>query len=347
MTCMTRPPFIVSTRDVPEKPGRYPDSEEILSFGRAIGRAAGLERIGLHVERLPPGHRTSWPHAEETEEEFVYVLEGEVDAWIDGDLHRMAPGDLAAFPAGTGISHTLLNQGPREARLLVGGERTKPDNRIFYPLHPVRRAQLEPREWWHDVPARTLGPHDGVPHAPADDRPTLRTERLVLRPFRMEDAADVQRLAGDPAIADTTLVIPHPYPIEAATGWIALHAALWATRREVEFAVTKDGALVGALAICIDRANEDAEVGYWIGKPFWGSGYATEALRAALEFSFGPLGLARVHADHFTRNPASGRVLDKAGMTRIGLMRASRKKGDRREDCVAYEAVGPRASSNA
>ena len=67
-----RPPFIVSTRDVAEDAGTgYPGSDERLSFGRPIGRAAGLERIGLHVERLPPGHRTSWPHAEEKEEEGI------------------------------------------------------------------------------------------------------------------------------------------------------------------------------------------------------------------------------------------------------------------------------------
>ena len=126
----TRPAFIVSTGDVLEEPGKYPKSDEVLSFGRAIGKAAGLLRIGLHVERVPPGHRTSYPHAEQDEEEFVYVLEGEVDAWIDGELHRMRAGDLAAFPAGTGISHTILNDGERDALLLVGGEASRRQSKI-------------------------------------------------------------------------------------------------------------------------------------------------------------------------------------------------------------------------
>jgi uncharacterized cupin superfamily protein len=134
----TRPPFIISTADVPEKSDRYPKSDEPLGYGRAIGRAAGLLKIGLHVVRVPPGNRISWPHAEEKEEEFVYVLDGEVDAWIDGTLHSMKVGDLAAFPGGTGICHTFLNNGDREATLLVGGEATKPDNRIFYPLGSPR-----------------------------------------------------------------------------------------------------------------------------------------------------------------------------------------------------------------
>jgi uncharacterized cupin superfamily protein len=132
---------------------------------RAIGRAAGLLKIGLHIQRVPPGHRTSWPHAEEKEEEFVYVLDGEIDAWIDGALHRMKTGDLAAFPAGTGICHTFLNNGAREATLLVGGEASKPDNRIFYPLHPQRRGDLPHSEWWDDIPLRPQGPHDGKPDA--------------------------------------------------------------------------------------------------------------------------------------------------------------------------------------
>jgi uncharacterized cupin superfamily protein len=160
---MARPPFIVSSADVPETAGKYPQSDEVLTYGRAIGKHAGLLRIGLHVCRLPPGHRTSYPHAEEDEEEFVYVLQGEVQAWIDGELHAMKAGDLAAFPAGTGISHTFLNDGDADALLLVGGEAGRADSRIFYPLNPERKAQLTWSRWWDDVPGRALGSHDGRP----------------------------------------------------------------------------------------------------------------------------------------------------------------------------------------
>jgi uncharacterized cupin superfamily protein len=161
----TRPRFIISSADVPEKPPwRYSGSDEELSASRAIGRAAGLVRLGLHIERVPPNYRTSWPHAEEKEEEFVYVLEGEIDAWIDGRLYPMKAGDLAAFPAGTGIAHTFINNGRRDATLLVGGESTKADNRCCFPLNPERRASLA-GEWWDDAPVCPLGPHDGLPDA--------------------------------------------------------------------------------------------------------------------------------------------------------------------------------------
>lgn len=161
----TRPPFIISVRDVPEYAHVYPNSTESMGPVRAAGAAAGLVRMGINLQRLPPGTRSSWPHAEEREEEFVYVIEGEVDAWIDGDVHRMVAGDFAAFPAGTGICHCFINNAAREALLLVGGESPKAGNRLLYPLNPTRRTDLSPSEWWHDAPPRRLGPHDGLPDA--------------------------------------------------------------------------------------------------------------------------------------------------------------------------------------
>ena len=159
----SRPPFIISSADVPEQIGRYPKTDEVFGNGRPIGKAAGLLRIGLHLERLPPGQRMSYPHAEEKEEEFVYVIEGEVDAWVDGHLHRMRAGDLAAFPAGTGTCHTFINNSDKVALLLGGGERTKSDNRIFYPLNPERRGDMPWSEWWDDIPLKPQGSHDGKP----------------------------------------------------------------------------------------------------------------------------------------------------------------------------------------
>jgi uncharacterized cupin superfamily protein len=165
MSSLQRPPFIISSEAVKEELGRYRNSDEPLAYQRHIGKAAGLQRIGINIVRLLPGHRTSWPHAEEKEEEFVYVLEGEVDAWVDGNLHPMSEGDFAAFPAGTGICHTFINNGQAEAKLLVGGDAPIRDNRIYYPLHPQRREQIPWSEWWENIPERAQGPHDGMPNA--------------------------------------------------------------------------------------------------------------------------------------------------------------------------------------
>jgi uncharacterized cupin superfamily protein len=161
----TRPSFILSTPDAAETTHAYPQSTEPMGPVRRLGKQAGLERIGINIQRLPPGTRSSWPHAEENEEEFVYVLAGQVDAWVDGHLHPMVAGDLAAFPAGTGVSHCFINNSPTEALLLVGGEAPRPGSRIFYPLNPSRRQDLPAQAWWDDVPQHELGDHDGLPDA--------------------------------------------------------------------------------------------------------------------------------------------------------------------------------------
>jgi uncharacterized cupin superfamily protein len=160
-----RPSFIKSVADIAENAHAYPNSTERMGPVRRVGKEAGLQRIGINIQRLPPGTRSSWPHAEEDEEEFVYVISGEVDAWVDGHVHRMKAGDLAAFPAGTGISHCFLNNSDGEAVLLVGGDAARPGSRIFYPLHPSRRDDMPAQYWWGDAPHREPGPHDGLPDA--------------------------------------------------------------------------------------------------------------------------------------------------------------------------------------
>lgn len=157
-----RPEFIAhwSQLENPE-PQTYQGDYEPMGFDASLGRKLGLARIGIHHVRLPPGQRTSLPHAESAEEEFVHVLEGQPDAWIDGVLHPLCPGDSVAFPAGTGICHTFLNNTGAEVRLLVVGEKRKPENRGRYPLNPD--IERNSPYAWKDAPARPLGPHDGRP----------------------------------------------------------------------------------------------------------------------------------------------------------------------------------------
>lgn len=162
---MERPGFVGHWRELEKaEGGRYPGDDEVMAVGTPLGRKLGLTRIGVHHERLAPGRRTSYPHAESDEEEFVYVLEGTPDVWIDGDLHRLAPGDAVGFPAGTGVCHSFLNNTAQEVRLLVVGEASKPTNRIKYPLNEAYEATREDR--WTDWPARKLGPHDGKARDP-------------------------------------------------------------------------------------------------------------------------------------------------------------------------------------
>lgn len=167
--------------------------------------------------------------------------------------------------------------------------------------------------------------------------PTLETRRLVLRPFLLSDAATVQRLAGDRAVADTTLSIPHPYVDGMAEQWIATHEGAWTRHEMATLAITEpEAGLVGAISLRIELANRRAEMGYWIGVPYWGLGYATEAARAMVTFGFGRLSLQRIHAQHFARNPASGRVMAKVGMQLEGSLRRHVYRWDQPEDVEAW-----------
>ena len=155
-----RPDFIRHYTDIqrPFSDGINPDLDGIGSAFRALG----LVKLGIHYEIIQPGNRSSFPHAESHEEEFVFVVQGTPDVWIDGHLHPLVPGDAVAFPAGTGIAHSFLNNSSEDIHILVVGEANKDENRINYPLEPARMAEFAARDRaWLDAPSHTLGPHSG------------------------------------------------------------------------------------------------------------------------------------------------------------------------------------------
>jgi ribosomal-protein-alanine N-acetyltransferase len=150
--------------------------------------------------------------------------------------------------------------------------------------------------------------------------PTLHTDRLLLRPNILADAPELARLAGEREVAATTLRIPHPYSVADAEAFITG----WQDADErVGFAIVlrKDSVLIGGAGLRLEKAHHHAELGYWIGTPYWGNGYATESARAVLRYGFEVLNLHRIHASHFANNPASGNVLRKLGMKYEGRQR--------------------------
>lgn len=168
--------------------------------------------------------------------------------------------------------------------------------------------------------------------------PSLQTERLILRPFSLKDASDVKRLAGDPAIADTTLNIPHPYADGMAEEWIETHQSTFDGGVGVTFAITlrQSGELAGAIGIRKNMRFNRAEMGYWMGKPYWGKGYCTESAKAVIVYGFDEMELNRIFAYHLTRNPASGRVMEKAGMSYEGHLRQHTLRKGVYEDLKLY-----------
>ena len=173
---------------------------------------------------------------------------------------------------------------------------------------------------------------------------TIKTDRLSLRPFRADDGPDVERLAGDWNVARMTTRIPHPYPAGSGAMWIATHDPARRNGSAYPSAVTRGGELVG----CVGLNNLDSkswthrvpdeqatlELGYWIGAPFWGKGYATEAAAAVIAFAFGWLGKTHLVAGCFPDNAASRRVLEKHGFAANGSRMLPSAAQGREVECI-------------
>ncbi len=150
----------------------------------------------------------------------------------------------------------------------------------------------------------------------------LKTHRLTLRPPAPADAARVSLLAGDYEVASMTATIPHPYSKAMAADWIG---EVCQGDEGVVFMIEQSGAVIGCTGYRAFGADH-AELGYWIGKVFWGQGYATEAVRALIAHAFDTDGFDYLLAGYFEDNPASARVIEKLGFVAQG--------GELRE-CVA------------
>ena len=157
-----RPSCVVDWRKLSSRAITYPNDSELMSMWSPLSVALGLTRIGVGHDLLLPGRRTSWPHAEFDEEEFVFVLEGEPDVWIDGYLHRLREGDGVGFPDRTGIAHCFVNNSSEQVRLLTIGEASRRRSKCVYPLHAKRNKEIGD-DLWKTAPKRKLGPHDGMP----------------------------------------------------------------------------------------------------------------------------------------------------------------------------------------
>jgi RimJ/RimL family protein N-acetyltransferase len=169
-------------------------------------------------------------------------------------------------------------------------------------------------------------------------QPTLTTERLLLRPLQLADAPTIQCLAGAWEIAQMTLLVPHPYGDGLAEKWIRTVQHDWKDSRAAVFGVeTRAGShFCAAIGLRLELEYQRAELGYWVGLPFWGQGYATEAGQAVIAFGFNSLGLHRIYAQHFQRNPVSGRVLRKLGFQYEGCLREHVNRWDRFENLECY-----------
>lgn len=139
----------------------------------------------------------------------------------------------------------------------------------------------------------------------------LTTDRLTLRRFRRNDASEFARLAGAWGVAAMTSDIPYPFSEAQAVAWLR------PVRGEVRFAVELEGRLIGGAGF-YRRPSGAAELGFWLGTPWWGYGYATEAARAVIVHGLANRRLPGFSSAHFVDNAASARVLAKLGFESVG-----------------------------
>lgn len=168
--------------------------------------------------------------------------------------------------------------------------------------------------------------------------PTIKTDRLTLRPFNLSDAKEVQRQAGNPKVAATTATIPHPYPDGAAEEWISKHQEWFEKGQAVDWAIVlnENSKLIGCISLGMNKIHQRAEVGYWIGEENWNKGYCSEAAKAAFKYAFEEMKLNKITSRHMAENLASGKVMQNAGMEQEGFLKQDFFRQGRFVDMVVY-----------
>ena len=169
----------------------------------------------------------------------------------------------------------------------------------------------------------------------------LRTERLLLRPFRSDDVGDVLAYASDPEW-NRYLGLPQPYTRRSAEEFVAT-SILADHETRPSWAIVHEGRVSGGLGLT-SRSAGTAELGYSLARPLWGRGLTTEAAGAVVTHGFESYGLARIYAFADIRNEASWRVMEKVGMRREGLLRSNRLVAGERIDDVLYAVLNDELS---
>jgi len=162
-----------------------------------------------------------------------------------------------------------------------------------------------------------------------DISPVIETRRLKLRAPEDRDLPRIARMADDWDVARMTLRMPHPYRFEDAVGFLSACVSQDRSRDNTFAIELEDEGLIGVIGFFHDR-DPFPEMGYWIGRPYWGRGFATEAVEGALRWASKSWRRKAVVAGHFDDNPASGQVLTKAGFLYTGEVRreVSRARGE-------------------
>ena len=169
----------------------------------------------------------------------------------------------------------------------------------------------------------------------------VATERLLLRLFQSSDVEDITRLCNNYNVSKSTLFIPYPYIPDYAIAWIATLEEEFVNEKSYNFAITDKTTkeLYGGIGLSHNAGDKNGETGFWLGEPFWGKGIAAEAAKAIIDFAFSEKKFHKVYARHFESNPPSGKVLQKCGMSREGMLLEHILKENKYENVVHYGII--------
>lgn len=169
----------------------------------------------------------------------------------------------------------------------------------------------------------------------------IKTKKFTLRPFRMSDIDSIRKHANDKAVSRNLSTLPHPYTKKDASFWLKKQIKLQRKKdpEEIVFAVEIKNKVAGTIGLHKIKRGHKAELGYWLGKEFWGSGIMTEAVRSVVNFGFKDLKLRRIHAGVFLFNKGSARVLEKNGFRLEGISKKEVKKDKKFIDAYIFAKV--------
>lgn len=243
-------------------------------------------------------------------------------SWERGAGLTMACGTGACAVLAAG--HATGRLGPHAALELPGGS-------LFVEWDESERALRK------TGPAAYVSEGDWLGDAVITDPPfpVLETERLILRRQEWSDVPAIRAMMNHPEVGPKLLTPPVPYPEGEAEKFIARTRRGFREGTAIAWAIQpREGpSFAGNIGLRIEKQHSRAEIGYTLDPAHWGKGYASEASRLVLDHAFGAMGLQRVFASHFLWNPASGRVLEKAGLTLEGVLRQHVNRRGTFEDC--------------
>ena len=171
--------------------------------------------------------------------------------------------------------------------------------------------------------------------------PHIELDKLILNQPTEDDCLEISQILNHEVYSSNTINIPFPYTEKDAKFWVGLSETGFKNNNHLIFAIREkvNEKIIGAIDLGIDIRFNKAELGFWLEKKYWNKGITTEAAKAMIKFGFCNLKLKRIYASHFDFNGSSGKVLEKAGMTKEGLLKCHTYKNGEYQNHILYSII--------